>query len=306
MNILKLHGRMLSLILLINICMIAICLSEERPVELILPTENIQYSEYNDTDLIQIAEMLRQVDRQKEAVEAYQKALSRNLTESQKASVRHILALAYESTTDHGQDAKNTYAQIINEQPNYEKLPEVAYRLGELNYAIIPLGTKPDSKKAIECLKLVIRLLPVEPNKGNPANIPEVTYLSLEAHMMLGNIYLGDGLCEEAGKCFKTIFDCDINKTASLSYEKFRNDKEKQEHMEGLKKRIAKMKERVPDKMVRACISSDIGESMQRLSKLQSEYPDNAQIRELVSKELDKINGIEDIIKRQIDNSNID
>ncbi|MBN2588856.1 MAG: hypothetical protein JXA96_03260 [Sedimentisphaerales bacterium] len=111
---------------------------------------------------------------------------------------------------------------------------------------------------------------------------------------------------DEAEKCFKTIFDCDINKAAPLSYEKFRNDKEKDEHMEWLKNRIAKMKERIPDKLVRACISSDIGESMQRLAKLQSEYPDNEQIRELVSKELDKMNRVEEIIEIQIENPNID
>ncbi|MBN2588857.1 MAG: hypothetical protein JXA96_03265 [Sedimentisphaerales bacterium] len=138
MNKFKFVGGILSLVLLMNICIVSVCSSEESQDELILPKENIQYNEYNDTELIQIAEMLRQIDRHKEAVEACQKALSRNLTEPQEASVKHTLAIAYESIPDYGQDSKDTYAQIINQYPNYEKLPEVAYRLGELNFAIIP------------------------------------------------------------------------------------------------------------------------------------------------------------------------
>ena len=296
-------GRMLSLVLLINVFLSSVCISEESQDELILPTEDIQFSQYEDAELIQIAEMLRQVDRHKEAVEACQKALSRNLTEPQQASVKHTLAVAYESMPDHGQDAKDTYAQIIREHPNYEKFPEVAYRLGEFNCAIIPEGTKPDEKKAIECLELVIRRLPIEPNKDNPANIPDITYLTLKAHMMLGNIYLGHGKNVEAGKCFKSIFDCDLNKSASLPYEIFENEKEKHGKMEWLQKRITKMKERIPDKLVRTCMSSDVDDSMQRLIQLQNEYPNNEQIREQVSKELDKIYRIEEMIDSQIDNS---
>jgi tetratricopeptide (TPR) repeat protein len=293
---------MLCLKLSLLFCLFSICFAEEGQNEFKLPDEKVIYDKYEDADLVKITELLNEHHRHSEAVEACNKALSRNLTESQRVCVIHAMATAYENIPNRGQEVKDTYLQIINKYPNYEKLPYIAYRLGELNCAIIPPGTKPDTKKAIECLKLVIRRLPVEPNKDNPANMPDITYLSLEAHMMLGNVYLDEGLNDEAGKCFKTIFDCDINKAAPLPYEKFKNDKERQEHMKWLKERITKMKTRTTTKMVVACISSDIGESMQRIAKLQSDYPDNVQIRELASIELEKMNKLEEIIKSQIEN----
>jgi hypothetical protein len=134
----------------------------------------------------------------------------------------------------------------------------------------------------------------------------KVTYLSLKAHMMLGNIYLGEGLNDNARKCFKTIYDCDINKASALPYKEFETEEEMQKHIEKIKMRITNMKKRIPVKLVSSCIYPDIGQSMQKLSELQNEYPNDTEINRMVSEEFRKLNDIEDIIDQEISDPNVD
>ncbi len=267
---------------------------ESRPT-LMPPEGEVVYRDYDDPNLMLVAERLYRSHRQAEAVEACTEALGRNLTDIQAASMKHLLAKSYEAIPGHGQDAKDAYLRVIQEHPSYERLPEVAYRLGELNICIIPPGTEPNNAKGSEYLRLVIDRLPVA-DEGYTA----VTYLSLEAHMMLGNLLLVKGQNEEAKTCFKTIYDCDINKVTALPWEQFDNEEERQEHLVWLKERITGMKKRLPRKMVSSCISSDLGLSMQRLAQLQSEYPDDAEIHQIVSEVLRKLSEVEDIINQQI------
>lgn len=289
----SLWGPPLTLVILF----FSIGMSAEPPTELALPDGQIVYTDYDDAVLIQLAQGLYQRHRHAEALDACQEALSRNLTDDQAATVKHLLARTYDALPAQGQHAKDTYAQVIREHPAYEKLPEVAYRLGELNICIIPEGTEPNHPAAIECLQLVIRELPVE-----SGDEPNVTYLSLKAHMMLGNLVLQKGRNDDARQYFKTIYDCDINKAVPLPYQQFDNEEEEQEHLVWLRDRIAGMKTRLPAKMVSSCISSDLGLSMQRLSQLQSDYPDDTEIYRMISEVLKKLTEIEQIINQEIAN----
>jgi tetratricopeptide (TPR) repeat protein len=301
MNKSKIFKKMLFSSLTIIIFIVTFCFANEAKQELQLPKGNINYNEYKDAELIQIADLLFQFHRHAESVEACQKALNRNLSDDQAARAKHLLAQAYEIIPNRGQDAKDTYAQIIREHPNYEKLPDVAYRLGELNTSIVPKGTKPDKAKAIDYLKLVIERLPIEPAKDRET---KVTYLSLEANMMLGNLYLSQKNNDEAKKCFKAIFDCDIKKVVALPYEKFKTEKEKQEQIDWLKEQITNMKKRIPAKLVASCSSADAELCLQKLSELQSEYPNNTEINELASAKIKKLSGVDEIVNGEIGNLN--
>jgi len=272
--------------------------AEEFKTEFGTLPENFVYRDYADADLIKLADLLYHTHRHSEAVEACKEALNRNLTDDKTASVKHVLAETYEAMSDHGQDAKDTYLQIIQGYPTYEKFPEVAYRLGELNICIIPKGTEPDNDKAVEYLKMVIDRLPIVLSGET-----NVTYLSLKAHMMLGNLLLGQGHVDEARQLFRTIYDCDINKAVVLPYETFATEQETQEHLAWSKDRILNMKKRIPRKLVSACVSSDLGLSMQRLSELQCEYPDNTEIQELISDVLKKLAEVEEVVDQEIANS---
>lgn len=121
--------------------------------------------------------------------------------------------------------------------------------------------------------------------------------------MMLGNLLLGQGHVDEARQLFRTIYDCDINKAVVLPYETFATKQETQEHLAWTKDRILNMKKRIPRKLVSACVSSDLGLSMQRLSELQCEYPDNTEIQELISDVLKKLAEVEEVVDQEIANS---
>jgi tetratricopeptide (TPR) repeat protein len=294
--------RNLLLIYTLFAFVIPTCYAEDVNDELTLPGGKVVYHEYEDTELIKIADLLYQFHRHPEAVEACQEAIYRHsLSNAQTASIKHLLAKSYEAIPGHGQDAKDTYSGIIQAHTTYEKIPEIAYRLGELNTCIIPEDTEPDSTKAIESLRLVITRLPIESTEEI-----KVTYLSLKAHMMLGNIYMDEGLNDTARRYFKTIYDCDINKASSLPYKEFETEEEMQKHIEKIKMRITNMKKRIPVKLVSSCIYPDIGQSMQKLSELQSEYADDTEISEIVSEELRKLNDLEDIIEQEISDPNVD
>jgi tetratricopeptide (TPR) repeat protein len=174
----------------------SICVAGENSAELKLPEGEVVYRDYDDANLMRVAEYLYRSHRHSEAVEACEEALGRNLTDGQIAAIKHLLAQNYELIPDRGQDAKDAYLRVIQEHPSYERLPEVAYRLGELNVCIIPRGTDPNIDKGAEYLRLVINQLPIT-HAGDTA----VTYLSLEAHMMLGNLLLVKGQNEEAKAC---------------------------------------------------------------------------------------------------------
>lgn len=272
-----------------------LCAAQEVRKPLRLPKGPVVCRDYDDADLVKIGEMPLQFHRHPEAVEASQEALRRGLSGVQACCVKHVMAEAYDAIPTRGREAKDAYLRIIREHPAYEKLPEVAYRLGELNTCIIKKGTKPDLKKGIKYFQLVINRLPLQV-KGKP----NITYLSLKAHMMLGNLRVSQGSSDEAKKRFKGIYDCDVNQASPRTHQKFKDDKEKQKHMKWLKNRITEMKKRIPGKLVLSCMGSDVGQSMQKLSHLQNEYPGDALINEKASEMLRKLNSIEEIIDEEI------
>ena len=279
--------------------------TEERQKEAVLPGDNtlpsgdISYHTYEDSEIMKIAELLYQSHRHTGAVEACEEALSRNLTSAQLASMQYLLAKTYEAIPNHGQEAKDTYSKIIQKYPDYDRLPEVAYRLGELNLCIIPEGTEPDNDKAIECLNLVITRLPIELNTEK-----DITYLSLKAHMMLGNLYLDKRENLKAESCFKKIYESDVTKSAPVPFRKFDNDNEKQEYVVWLKNRITNMKKRLPVKMVSACLSDDLAISMQKLNELQVRYPQDLEIRNIAVKMFRRLNQIKDLIDQELEDLN--
>ena len=201
---------------------LALCNAQEAKNRLKLPRGPVVYSDYENAELIEIGVKLCRLDRHPEAVEASREALRRDLSDAQAASAKHVMARACDAIPSRGPQAKDAYLRIIREHPTYDKLPEIAYRLAELNVCIIKKGTEPDPSKGMEYLKLVIKREPLE-IEGKP----NLTYLSLKAHMMLGILQMFQGASEEAKKCFKAIYDCDVNQVVPLAHEKFKDDKEK-------------------------------------------------------------------------------
>lgn len=297
---LKLHASKWSLSLLIVAFSLVVFASEDPETELTIPKGDVVYSDYGDLDIMKVADILYKSQRHTEVVEACEEALGRPLEDAQFASIKHLLAKAYEAIPDHGQDAKESYLEIIKKHPQYVRLPEVAYRLGELNCCIIPEGTEPNEALAIECLKMVTHRLPVDLSgeKG-------VTYLSLKAHMMLGNIYLGNGGKDKAEECFRKIYECDAAKSAPEPYIQFSNEKNMQGYKTWLQNRITKMKKRLPGKMVSACISDDLAISMQKLAQLQTRYPQDSEINDKAAFMIMKLNQVKEIIDESVNELNI-
>jgi tetratricopeptide (TPR) repeat protein len=116
----------------------------------------------------------RAQQRNAEKVKRLQEQMREPNSPEELATLKHELAKTYELMPGKGQDARETYAGILENHPGYSKCYEVAFRLAELyNYVTLP-GTKEDPDKAVAYYEQAIAICP----PGRP--------LLQQAHLSLG------------------------------------------------------------------------------------------------------------------------
>lgn len=259
------------------------------------PEGPIQYGDYTTEDLVELVGLLNQFHRHSEAVEAGFEALSRDLTSTQDAFVRHKMGQSYEFIPDSGPLAKAKYTEVLELHPDYNRIIEIAFRLGELNDSIIIDGTERNVEQAIADFEYVLNRCD-DPNE-DPR---KVYYIALKAHMGLGNLRWDQKSYAAAKEHFEVIYHCDPNLAEPLPCEKFEKPEDLAKHKTWLKNRILSMKDRVPPKLVGLCIRPDPVESMNELDNLITEYVDDATVVELAREAYNQVCAVDEMAEDAI------
>jgi tetratricopeptide (TPR) repeat protein len=95
----------------------------------------------------------------------------------QAAGLKHELARTCESIRGRGEDARQTYQDILKNHKDYSRYHEVAFRLGELHSSVLLPGTVIDYDKAVAFYEDAL------------AHCPPDVFIRPQAHLSLGLLY---------------------------------------------------------------------------------------------------------------------
>ncbi len=234
--------------------------------------KEIVYKNIETEKLVKAVSYLHNRRKHAKTVDAGKEVLKRNLTDKQGAEVRFYMAKSYEALSD-GPLVRQTYQEIIELYPEYERNLEIASKLGQLHSSTIIHGTERDVEKAIKWFRYAI---------DNYSNPDTFYWEVLRAHMGLGNLLCGGKEHLEAKKHYEFIYSADSTKMMHLPY-----------GTSGHRKHNLKMlfiiKQAARRHLVSWCVRSDTKESEENLKSLVKKFSNDYEIIELAEIELEKL-----------------
>ncbi len=225
------------------------------------------------TQASKLAEYYRRADERRAAkVVKLQAQLEKGGDPEAMATLKHDLARTYELMKGKGEDARRTYADILENHKAYSKYYQVAFRMGELHDCIILPGTKEDAAKAANYYEEAI------------ATCPSGELIKQRAHLSLGCIYWHRKRKDEAIRNLEQAYLFDA---ARLKIDaQGGSPKEQQDRLRVLQADCGRIRESALGKLVAAHRDqSDPVKTLSALDELEKRYAHDPKVVQMIQNE---------------------